>query len=426
MCLFLNNLSRQNINYQHLKIKAVNNAYNINCDSKEFNINIEIDRGVSFTKNSIYSFDPAGVIKNDYTSSSLLCDTLIANGNRNQNQGEVTYSLVDESSQIINPIEHNIGFNEQTGVLTLTRNTNYYLNHIHVKVPVLTTGEAENSLAFNIIINRHSSLNLNDQVVNLFSSRITYGLFGDVTGNTKQTPDLTANIRFEVNTAVPASELKFELWQGENKLSPTNGYEFNPANGVLTLHKDQKLNLSDIWIKGIYIPSPNITIATNRIPIFINPHGLYVWQSNIHFSNITEFVANTSNLKSSNYLVYQDGTNVENEADFNSTNFELWINNENVTNSSEEKYNINFNSTNGSISLKENTNYTIDNIQIKVVNQQVSLTPLETNVFGIYIGEQPAKESNIGLIIGLIFGTITLVGIGNYFGYRYYKNHKSK
>lgn len=118
--------------------------------------------------------------------------------------------------------------------------------------------------------------------------------------------------------------------------------------------------------------------------------------------------------------------NVENEADFNSTNFELWINNENVTNSSEEKYNINFNSTNGSISLKENTNYTIDNIHIKVVNQQVSLTPLESNVFGIYIGEQPAKESNIGLIIGLIFGTITLVGIGNYFGYRYYKNHKSK
>ena len=37
----------------------------------------------------------------------------------------------------------------------------------------------------------------------------------------------------------------------------------------------------------------------------------------------------------------------------------------------------------------------------------------------------PTNSSNLGLILGLIFGSIALIGIGSYFGYRYYKHRKN-
>ncbi len=37
----------------------------------------------------------------------------------------------------------------------------------------------------------------------------------------------------------------------------------------------------------------------------------------------------------------------------------------------------------------------------------------------------PTNSSNLGLILGLIFGSIALIGIGSYLGYRYYKHRKA-
>ncbi|ASJ89221.1 MAG: putative surface protein bspA-like [Candidatus Malacoplasma girerdii] len=37
----------------------------------------------------------------------------------------------------------------------------------------------------------------------------------------------------------------------------------------------------------------------------------------------------------------------------------------------------------------------------------------------------PTNSSNLGLILGLIFGSIILIGIGSYLGYRYYKHRKN-
>lgn len=387
-----------NIDLSDINFKVVDSGNNNIETTTSNNFHLRVNPITSLTINNISSIIPANIDKRIFGTTETtktygaLTNNVVYTEATSHRPTSMNFSLVDANGSPLNTNDA-ISINTFTGEVTFTKNKRFvgsmYIKVIDTSNPGIT---GRTSTPINVTLYEHTDLTLkeHDPVKNLTQNAYING-FTSI--------NLKEQTRYE-NDIVPedtdwgSNKLHFVLLQNDSEIDPSHypeGFSFNTGTGQITLAAHKAYNLTGLKIRlvddynggaadGLYATTNVFSVSVNKYDgIDFNSNGNNKITTNFTTSNFgnSNSATITGPFVNGDFNYRLDGQQTSTVVGNNDQlSYEIYKDGNHWT----LPTGLEFNTTNGQLTIHKCYNLNFSHIQIKVINNTYNVSKLSQEI----------------------------------------------